>query len=452
MGKSMRKAAVLGGSIAAAALLVCFAAYGVGGTGPGEDDPAPGRLWEKVKACEASITGEDPRYIPDSRFLAEDRAENDLRLVSAAGQYMAGDGADKAFYVVGRNYMPEGSILPAVFGQRLEYSCTPEETVSWQGDTYYAVRFAVREIPDGATGGTGAGISGAGGTGSDTVGAGGGTGSESAGAGGAGTGTGASGGADEEGLWNDENIPALHHWNVGDMVTRTLDGVSYRFRCIDQNYEEEGVSRKQSLALFLCESVIPSNTGSEYVYERLEDGSSGYVYHPGPIVNFGESSEYADSQIRVWLGAQEADADVFPEAGVGVEYGCMGRTGPGSFGRFDRSDLRLYRLGSQILTDRYFILSVEEALKYREYLWNADGCDEEETAANAGPFSSGYWLRTPMGDGSGGDTGCVYVVDLVNGNIHPQAVRPDAGETDDRELAVTSPIGVRPAFVLRQRD
>ncbi len=441
MGKSMRKAAVLGGFAAGMALRICCAAYGAGGTDPGKAACAFGQLWEKVKACEAAVTGEDPQGIPDSRFLAGDRTENDTRLISAAGQCMTGDGADRAFYVVGRNYMPEGSVLPAVFGQRLEYSCTPEETVSWQGDTYYAVRFAVREVSGGTAGGADAGLSGSGG-------ADGGLGAPGI----EGAGPGISGGVDGGVLWADGAIPALHHWNVGDVVARTLDGVSYRFRCIDRNYEEEGVGRQQSLALFLCESVIPANTGSEYVYERLEDGSSGYVYHPGPVVNFGESSEYAESPVRSWLGAQEADADVFPEADVGVEYGCTGRTDPGSFGRFDRSDLRFCRLGSQILTDRYFILSVEEALKYREYLWNVDGCGEEETAANAGPFSSGYWLRTPMGDGSGGDTGCVYVVDLVNGNIHPQAVRPDAGETDDRELAVTTPIGVRPAFVLRQRD
>ncbi len=446
MGEGMRKMAILGGLAAGMVLGACFAVYGTG-TDPaarkeagragaaalegarGESCAALTRIWEKVKGSEAVLTGEDPLMIPDSRFLAGDRSENDLRVMSIAGQCMAGDGADRVFYVVGRNYMPEGSILPALFGSCLEYSCTPEEPVSWQGDTYCAVRFAVREVPDGGTAEPDAKE----------------TGPEDPDAG-------ASGGADEgTALWSDGSIPSLHHWNIGDVVTRTLDGVSRRFRCIDLHYGEGGSRQGQSLALFLCESVIPANTGSEYAYERLEDGSRGCVYHPGPVVNFGESSEYADSKIRSWLAAQEAAADIFPAASVGVESGCMGRTAPGSFSRFAESDLKLNRLGSQILTDRYFILSVDEALKYREYLWNVDGCDEEETAANAGAFSSGYWLRTPMGDGSG-ETGCVYVVDLVNGNIHPQAVRPDADGEMDEELAVTGPIGVRPAFALRQRN
>lgn len=444
MGGSMRKIAILGGLAACMAIGACFAVYGTGKTnqdaGTETESAAVGRLWEKAKRSEAVITGEDPSMIPVSRFLAEDRSENDLRLLSIAGQCMKGDGADRVFYVIGRNYVPEGSVLPVIFGRSLEYSCAPEETVSWRGDTYYAVRFAVREMAEGTAGMTGDSAAGEGAA-----------------------------------LWKDETIPALHHWDTGDVVVRTLDGIGYRFRCIDPNYGEGNTQQSQRMALFLCESVIPANTGSKYVYERLEDGSRGYVYYPGPVVNFGESSEYADSKIRGWLAAQAADADIFPAASVGVETGCMGRTAPGRFGRSAQSDLRFYRLGSQILTDRYFILSVDEALKYREYLWNVDGCDEEETAANAGSFGSGYWLRTPMGDG-GEDTGCVYVVDLVNGNIHPQAVRPDMGgeasgegktaaegEADadaeaaaergaDAELAVTSPIGIRPAFVLRQRD
>ncbi len=449
MGKNVRKAAVLGIAVVGIALGICFMAYGTEGTGepvypqvdmaePGltvAEEPAtiqdgmagdtgkprgaavvepalPQWLREKVKEQEAAVTGEDPQQIPDSRFLVENRAENDMRVLSAAGQCMTGDGGDRVFYVIGRNYVPEGSALLVMFGRRLEYSCTREETFSRNGDRYCVVRFAVKE----AAGGAG-------------------------------------GGSDADGfVWTDETVPALRHWNVGDVVVRTLDGVGYRFRCIDRNYGEGRAGDNGGLALFLCESVIPADSGSRYAYERLADGSHGYVYYPGPVVNFGESSEYADSGIRAWLSGQEADPERFPAVNVGVETSCTGRTAPGSFSSCSPSQLRFSRLGSQLLTDRYFILSVEEALKYRDFLWNVDGCGEEETAANAGTFSAGFWLRTPMGNESGEDTGCVYVVDLVNGNIHPQAVKPEAEGATDEETAVTSPIGVRPAFVLRQKD
>lgn len=394
------------------------------------------QIWEKAKEQESAVTGEDPMLIPESRILAEDRAANDLRVISMAEQCIRGDGEDRAFYVIGRNYVPEGSILPVIFGRRLEYSCTPEEDVVWRGDTYSAVRFAVREVPgswDGESGGAFGnredGSGGSAGKPEDSF----------------------SGSVSGESLWDEKDVPALHHWEIGDVVARTLDGVKYRFRCIDPNYGEGRPGNDKSLALFLCESVIPANTGSRYVHERREDGSRSYVFHPGPVVNFGESSEYADSKIRQWLISQEADADRFPDVDVGVERSCTGETARRSFSRFDPSLFRFYRLGSQILTDRYFILSLEEALKYREHLWNIDGSGEEESAANAGAFNRGFWLRTPMGDGRGADAGSVYIVDLVNGTIHPQAVKPDAEGERDEELAVTSPVGVRPAFVLRQR-
>lgn len=42
-----------------------------------------------------------------------------------------------------------------------------------------------------------------------------------------------------------------------------------------------------------------------------------------------------------------------------------------------------------------------------------------------------------------------YIVDLVNGMIRPEAVKPDGGSTDE-ELRVTTSIGVRPAFAVPQ--
>ena len=47
------------------------------------------------------------------------------------------------------------------------------------------------------------------------------------------------------------------------------------------------------------------------------------------------------------------------------------------------------------------------------------------------------------------DSGYAYIVDLVNGMIRPEAVKPDGSSTDE-ELRVTTSIGVRPAFAVPQ--
>ncbi len=404
------------GALLTVGLILCahFAAYAA------SDGMSPEQMLETAKEQESAVTGEDPRLIPDSRLVVTDRTENDIRVTSIAGQCLE-KGNDQVFYVIGKDYVPEGSALPAVFGAAVEYSCTEEASAGREDGTYCLMRFAVRR--------TGERI-------------------EEDGA--ADDGTDGSDRGDKEAVAEDR-LPARRRWNLGDLVLRTIDGVSYAFRCIDQNYGE-GDAMGQSLALFLCESVIPADTGSEMVYGKREDGSFGYEFHPGPIVNFGESAEYADSAVRAWLTLNESDSELFPDVNVGVDSSCTGRTADGLFSRFSASDLTFHRLGSQYLTGKYFILSLEEALRYREYLWKVDGCGEEESAANTGTFSRGYWLRTPMGDGSGKDTGFVYIVDLVNGSLHPQAVKPDAEGETDPELAVTGPIGVRPAFVLRQAD
>lgn len=408
--------------------LVFCAHFAVCAASDGMDGMSPGQMLETAKEQESAITGEDPRLIPDSRLVVTDRMENDIRISSIAGQCLD-EGNEQVFYVIGKDYVPEGSILPALYGAAVEYSCTEEATFRQKDGTYCLMRFAVCRTGERNEDSTGEGTDGSESDGSEP-----------------------DGSEPEDGdVVAEERIPARRRWKIGDKVERTIGGARYVFRCIDQNYGE-GDAMGQSLALFLCESVIPADTGSEFVYGKREDGSFGYEFRPGPIVNFGESAEYVDSAVRAWLTASESDSEVFPAVDVGVEMSCTGRTGDGLFSRFSASDLTFHRLGSQYLTGNYFILSLEEALRYRPYLWKVDGWGEEESAANTGTFSRGYWLRTPMGDGSGNDTGYVYIVDLVNGSLHPQAVKPDAEGETDPELAVTGPIGVRPAFVLRQED
>ena len=45
-------------------------------------------------------------------------------------------------------------------------------------------------------------------------------------------------------------------------------------------------------------------------------------------------------------------------------------------------------------------------------------------------FCNGYWLRSPMGNADA-NSGYAYIVDLVNGMIRPEAVKPDGGSTDE---------------------
>ena len=47
------------------------------------------------------------------------------------------------------------------------------------------------------------------------------------------------------------------------------------------------------------------------------------------------------------------------------------------------------------------------------------------------------------------ETNQVYVVDIVNGNIHPQTIKPVTASDDD-EVLETSTVGVRPAYCMPQ--
>ena len=134
---------------------------------------------------------------------------------------------------------------------------------------------------------------------------------------------------------------------------------------------------------------------------------------------------------------------------IGVDKAFMGSTAEKEYSSFDANSLKSYYIGNQQLKERLFILSVDEAMKYKEYLWKFDGSEEENPDTQYSAFSKGYWLRNPMGDSGNYDTGYAYVVDIVNGNIHPAAVKPLA-ETGNEELDTTTPYGIRLAFTMPQ--
>lgn len=238
------------------------------------------------------------------------------------------------------------------------------------------------------------------------------------------------------------------HWELGDLQQAEIDGQNMLFRCIDQNYSDHMENHGQT-ALFLCETVIPADYGSRYELREQEDGSHEYEFCPGPLVNFGQSSDYKHSNIQTWLEQAGDKIYLAKQVQIGTDMAFTGETPKGEYSSFDAVNLSSHPIGAQSLYGKLFLLSVEEAVKYKEFLWTFEGAQEENPETQLSSFSKGYWLGTPMGTGDGADMGYVYGVDLERGQIRPERIRPTEG-TGDAELDATSPFGVRPAFVMPQ--
>ena len=231
------------------------------------------------------------------------------------------------------------------------------------------------------------------------------------------------------------------HWELGDLQQAEIDGQNMLFRCIDQNYSDHMENHGQT-ALFLCETVIPADYGSRYELREQEDGSHEYEFCPGPLVNFGQSSDYKHSNIQTWLEQAGDKIYLAKQVQIGTDMAFTGETPKGEYSSFDAVNLSSHPIGAQSLYGKLFLLSVEEAVKYKEFLWTFEGSQEENPETQLSSFSKGYWLRTPMGTGDGADMGYVYGVDLEQGQIRPERIRPTEG-TGDAELDATSPFGVR---------
>lgn len=351
-------------------------------------------------------------------YQIESRLENDRQVLSAVHQCLRQGDTRGEFVVTGKNYTPEGSILRAFYGDSLEYSSSLEDTRQQNGDKWETVRFSVawneQALDEEAVG---------------------------------------DGNYEKDDTGQDEEIsgkPGGQYWQLGDSVIREIEGDSYVFRCIDQNYQNVGTAGQQG-ALFLCDSVIPADVGAQYVYEKQEDGSYDYVYYPGPIADFGDTGSYKQSRVRRWLDSAAEEDWGLLQVDLGVNYGYTGQTQEGEFARLDAGDLVPQPLGYQKMTGELFLLSVEEALQYRQHLWRFGvGLDEEENPeTQIGSFRKGYWLRSPYGEagqaaGGQAETESVYVVDLAEGTIRPQPVTGFLGG-----LGI---IGVRPVFVLPQKS
>ena len=172
--------------------------------------------------------------------VVENRLENDREILSAAGQCLRDGDMAAVFYVTGRNYVPEGTVLKNFYGDSLEYSVSLERTEWFQGEWLQTMRFAVKW--------------------KDFEGSG-----------------------NQEGSESIEELPSgsaddIRYWKIGDRISREIDGKFFAFRCIDQNYYGAGDSG-QAGALFLCDQVIPWDYRSEERRVGKECRSRWSPYH-----------------------------------------------------------------------------------------------------------------------------------------------------------------------------
>lgn len=216
-------------------------------------------------------------------------------------------------------------------------------------------------------------------------------------------------------------------WKEGDVQARKIGKETYLFRCIDEDYSDILSTHRKS-ALFLCDSVIRSDIDSNNLnFNKL---------------SFGRDNNYKKSDVRAWLSKNAEDSlfNIEPVS-IGLNRAYTGSTGIRTFEQMDREKLAGYDIGFQLLQDKLFCLSVEEAVKYRDKLWRFNGSQENNPGTQISPYSAGYYLRTPFFardiSGKFSYSKDIYVVDLEQGNIH--TVKTE-GTT----------AGIRPAFVLPQ--
>ena len=217
-----------------------------------------------------------------------------------------------------------------------------------------------------------------------------------------------------------DGVPEAVHYSIGDEQARTIGNRTYLFRCIDDDYED-AMDNSQKTALFLSDSVIRSDVG----------GTSKKL-------NFGDNNNYKYSKIRDWL-LDNADSDFVHETYIGITKSYIGTTWKGTYEQFGEGSIMGAKDMFQLLQDRVFILSVEEAIKYRNYLWKFNGSEINNPESQISAYSKGFYLRTPQ-DGGLDDFWYgegIYAVSLVDGNIQPVDVK----ETS---------IGIRPAMALPQ--
>lgn len=370
---------------------------------------------EIARKADISITGEEPA---DQQLITESQKEGNERLLNLVSM---ADGTDrKELYVIAKGYTPNASIIGQKFSTVKNISELFMERLTISGDTYTVLRVGFEktyeentcshdyEIIDKAAATC--------------------------------TENGhltvrckkcgkeetvilpAKGHADEDhdGICDvcqepADELPEAVHYSIGDLQIRTIGDKLYLFRCIDDDFED-AIENSQKLALFLCDSIISSDING--VSKKLR---------------FGDSNNYKYSKVRDWL-LENANDDFVHETYIGIRKSYLGATTIGAYEQFSESNLVGESSGFQQLQDRVFILSVDEAIKYKDYLWKFNGSEENNPESQISAYSKGYYLRTPQTNGKG-----IYAVSLVDGNIRPV------------EVSDTS-IGIRPVMAISQGE
>lgn len=230
-----------------------------------------------------------------------------------------------------------------------------------------------------------------------------------------------------------ETEEGLHSgvWQVGDLQVRDIGGILYLFRCVNANYQDKSNTDKR-LALFLCDTVIPSNEGLGF-NEPDETQSTRF---------FGETNNYKGSTISQWLDENKSKTGDLVETNVGIANEYTGSSRKGAYGNVDIRDFTKHERGTpQVMYSNLFIPSLEEALSMKDYLWKFNGSDQNNASEIINNYRSAYWLRTPVH----GTDDLVYTVNLKTGSIEPKPVKA----TEGNEVSNT---GIRPMYVVTQGD
>lgn len=217
-------------------------------------------------------------------------------------------------------------------------------------------------------------------------------------------------------------------WKTGDLQARTIGDDTYIFRCVSEAYKDKTNTSKNN-ALFLCDSVIPADIMNDEGTEGIE------------TLFFGTTNNYKTSLINEWLERnKDSSAAGFTAINVGVDASYSGSTRKGAYSNFTASEFKKTTFQtSQYMKSQLFVLSLEEAINIKDYLWKFNNSNSDNADTQIAPYCDSYWLRTP----ETGSDDKIYVVDLKNGNISTRNV----SATEQNNYSTT---GIRPAFVIEQ--
>lgn len=209
------------------------------------------------------------------------------------------------------------------------------------------------------------------------------------------------------------------HWKVGDIQSRTIDGETYLFRCVNDNYKDNS-NLDKTMALFLCDTVLPSYVGLEY----NEDDSKRDTRF------FGANNNYRYSDIHKYLTGVKTETGNLVTMDIGIANEYSGTTATGAFENLDARDLSKHKRDrAQYLEAKLYVPSVEEALDMKDSLWKFNRSETDNVdAAYDDHYATSYWLRTPVY----GTTDEVYVVNLKDGKLEPHSVSEEYAIPDTK--------------------